>query len=573
MKNAEISKIFYEISDYLAMDDVPFKPRAYERAAQVLASLDEDVADIYKRGGKKALDKIPAIGASMAEIIEEYVKTGKIAYYETLKKKMPVQVSELTAIEGVGPKMVRDLYKYLKVKTLADLERAARAGKISRVPHFRKKTEANILKGIEFLKKSKGRRLLSEVLPLACELEKRLCKAPGVMHAHVAGSIRRRQETIGDFDFVATGKDPRKISDFFISMPEVIHVYDEGPSLVSVRLHNGMDADLRIVDDRYYGAALHHFTGDTYHNIEMRKLAIAKGMKLSEYGVMKGKKTLATKTEEDVFRALGLSYIEPEMRTASGEIDLARRKKLPKLVQYGDIRGDLQIHTSWTDGGKSIREMARVAKKMGYEYIAITDHWRATPFGGTLDPKNYKKYIAEIRAAETSVGIKIFAGTEVDILEDGTLAAEEKHLRAFDIVLAGVHSHFHLSRAVQTARLERAMQNPFVDIIVHPTGRVLKRRDEYEIDRQKIYAAAKASKTFLEIDAYPDRLDLRDIYIREAIAAGVMLAIDTDAHAPEHLKNMELGIAQARRGWAEKKNIANTRKYREFFKMLKKGKK
>lgn len=572
MANQKLAQIFFAIAAFLAMEEVPFKPRAYERAGQTLESLREDIEVIYKKGGINGLIKLPGIGRSIAGKIEEYLQTEKIKYYDNLRKKIPVEINELLAIEGVGPKMIKIFYQKLKIKNFKDLEKAARSGKIRSLPHFKKKTEDNILRGINFLKTSKGRHLLGNVLTLAREIETRLRQVAGVKHAAIAGSIRRRRATIGDFDFIATTSQPDKLMDFFVKMPEVTHIYDKGKSFSSVKLKNGMDADLRAVQDKNYGAILHHFTGDKYHNIALRKLAKARGLKISEYGLSKGKKVLASKTEKDIYKALGLPYIEPEMRENNGEIELARKKALPKLLAYGDIKGDLQMHTKWSDGANTILQMAKQAKKIGLSYIAITDHWRATPFGGTLHAKNYGKYLQEIKSVNKKIaGLRVLAGTEVDILEDGGLAAPDKYLKKFEIVLAGAHSHFHLSRAQQTKRLLQAIKNPYVNIIVHPTGRILKRREGVELNWLQIFKAVQKNKTVLEINAFPDRLDLSDKNIRQAVKNKVKLIINTDSHSVKHLFNMEFGIAQARRGWAEKKDIVNTKTLAAFLKRLRKS--
>jgi len=389
------------------------------------------------------------VGSGIAEKIEELIKTGRLRYYERLKKKMPVDIDELTAIEGVGPKMVMKLYKHLGIRNLKDLEKAAKIGKIRQLEDFGEKSEQNILQGIEFLKKSGGRFVLGFVMPQIREIEQRIKSLKEVKQAAVGGSIRRRKETVGDGDILATvssEKAGQKVSDFFVNMPEVIHVYSHGPTKSSVKLNNGMDFDLRIVPERSFGAALQYFTGNKAHNIELRKIAIKKGLKLNEYGIFKGKKQIAGRTEEEVYKVLGLKWMEPELRTNSGEIEAAKKGKLPKIIGYNDIKGDLQMHTTWSDGSNSIEEMAQKAMKLGLEYIAITDHTQGLAVTGGLDKKGLErqgKEIDKINAKFKKQGKKfrILKGVEVNIRKDGTLDMDNKTLSKLDVVGIAVHSY------------------------------------------------------------------------------------------------------------------------------------
>ncbi len=565
MINQEIAKIFYEIASYLEMQEVAFKPQAYEKAALSLEALSEDVKEIYKKDGLKGLKKIPGIGESIAEKIVEFLKTGKIREYQALKKKMPVDIEELTAVEGVGPKMVRDLYKYLKIKNLKELEKAAKQGKIRDLPHFGLKTEQNILKGIEFLKRDKGRFLLGEILPIVKKIEENLKKLKEVEKIDVAGSVRRKKETIGDVDFLVISERPGKVMDFFVSMPGVIKIWSKGATKSSVRMKEGFDVDLRVIPIKSYGAALQYFTGSKEHNIALRKIAIDKGLKLNEYGLFKGSKMIVAETEEEIYKALGLSYIEPEMRENQGEIEAALRQaqgkpdSLPKIIGYQDIRGDLHIQTSWNGGHHSIEEMAEEAKKMGYEYLGISEHTKFLRIEHGLDEKQLllqRKYIEKLN--KKIRGIKILQGCEANILSDGSIDIDDKVLAQLDYVIAGVHSQMKLPKEKMTERIIRAMKNPNVDIISHPTGRLIQRRDEYQIDFEKILKVAKKTGTILEINSFPERLDLNDQNIRRAKEAGVKMVINTDAHQKEQLRYIELGIAQARRGWAGGKDIINS---------------
>jgi len=572
MMNQEIAKILYEVAQYLEMKEIPFKPRAYEKVAHSVEALEEDIADIYKKGGVKALQEISGVGKAIAERIEEFLQTGRVKSFERLKKEIPVNIEALTAIEGVGPKMVKKFYEKLGVKTVSDLEKAAKKGKIRKLEGFKEKTEENILKGIEFLKLSSGRFLLGDILPLMREIEARLSKLKEVKKAALAGSIRRWKETVGDGDIQVVSNKPEKVMDFFISLPEVINIYAKGKTKSSVKLKNGMNIDLRVVPEKSFGAAMQYFTGDKYHNIHLRQIAIKKGYKLNEYGVFRGKKQIAGKTEKEVYKVLGLDWIPPEMRVNSGEIAVAQQNKLPKLIDYQDLKGDLQVQTDWTDGANSIEEMAKEAQRLGLEYIAITDHTKYLAMTGGLDERRLLRqmaYIDKLNIKFKSKKFRILKGAEVNILKGGGLDIEDEVLAKLDVVGAAVHSHFNLSQDEMTKRIIRAMENPNVDIIFHPTGRIINRRKAYDLDIDQIIKVAKKTKTALEIDAYPDRLDLKDEHIRKCVEAGVKLAIDSDAHNILHMKHLEYGIAQARRGWAEKKDIINTRPLQKMLDYLK----
>ena len=591
MTNSEIAKILYEISEYLEMEDVAFKPRAFEKAGIVIESLEEDISEIYKKEGLKGLEKIPSIGKGIGEIIKDLIKTNKSKYYERLKKKTPVKLGELTAVEEVGPKTIKKLYKNLGIKTLKDLEKAAKAGKIHDLEDFGEKTESNILQGIEFLKKSGGRFILGFIMPDIRKIEQRIREFPGVKKAVAAGSIRRMKETIGDGDLLVTVSNPKaakKVSEFFINMPEVIHVYTHGPTKSSIRLRNNMDFDLRVVPEESFGAALQYFTGSKAHNIALRKIAMKKGLKLNEYGLFENKKLkikdkkhkLNIKNEEDIYRALGLQRIPPEMREDTGEIEAALRGAqgkpagLPKLIGYNDLKGDLQMHTTWSDGANSIEEMVKEAMKLGLEYIAITDHTKSLPITGGLDEKSLLKHGKEIDKINKKFKMKglkfrILKGAEVEILKDGRLDIKDEVLKKLDVVGIAVHSNFKMPKKQMTERIIRAMKNPNADILFHPTGRLINQRPPYQLDMEKIIRVAKETKTVLEINARPNRLDLKDEYIRMAVKAGVKLSIDSDAHSVTHLHYLEFGIAQARRGWATKNDIVNAWPLEKFLKFLK----
>ncbi len=579
MKNQELAKIFYAIADYLKMDDVPFKPAAYRRAAMSLENLEENIDEIYKRGGLPALEEIPGVGKSIAEKIEEFIKTGKIKYYEKLKKREPFDIEELSAVEGLGPKRAKFLYKKLGIRNLADLEKAAKAHKIASLPGFGDKQEKNILEGIEFLKRSKGRILLGRTIPLAEDFLKRLKSLKEVSQISLAGSIRRMKETIGDIDIlIAAGgsfeKSSKTIMDFFISQPEAVKVWGRGPTRSSIRIKEGLDVDLRIVPLESYGAALQYFTGSKEHNIAIRRIAVEKGYKLNEYGLFKGQKKIAGFSEEEIYNILGFPFFPPEIREDNGEIDAALNNKLPNLIGYKDIKADLHCHSEWDGGENSILEIAEEMEKMGYSYFGISDHTKFLKIENGLDEKELFLQRIEInklnkKFEKQGKKIKILQGIEANILNDGSLDINEKALEKLDYVIAGVHSNLKMAKEEMTKRIIKAMQNPYVNIISHPTGRIIRRRDEYQLDFRRILTAAKELNVALEINSSPERLDLKDVYIREAKKQGVKMIINTDAHQIDHIKNIKYGIAQARRGWAEKKDIINSWPLEKFLEFVK----
>jgi len=574
MKNQELSKIFFQIADYLDIDGVSFKPYAYRRVALSLDSLKEDAGEIYRNGGLKALQEIPGVGEGIAKGIEEYLKTGKIKHFEELKKKLPLKVDELLRVEGLGPKKIKALYQKLGIKNLKDLERAVKAHKIAPLFGFGEKTEKNIVQGLEFLKQSKGRFLLGDIMPTVEEVIGRLKKQKEIKEISVAGSVRRQKETIGDIDILVASNNPKKTADFFVAMPGVEKIWAEGTTKCSVRFKQGFDIDLRMVAQKSFGSALQYFTGSKEHNIATRKIAIGKGLKLSEYGVFRGAKQIAGKTEEDVYKAIGLPYIEPELREDDGEIQAALEGRLPSLVELKDIKGDLHCHTTSSDGQSSLEEMVKTAMGMGYEYVGISDH---TKFLGVTNGQDEKKLLGQLdkiqklneKIAKTDSRFKVLSGCEVDIMPDGNLAIKDDVLAKMDYVIASVHSSMKMPKKEMTERIVKALQNPNVDIFGHPTGRLINKRDEYQMDFDKIFEVAKKTGTILEINASPYRLDLNGFNIRRAKAHGIKMVIDTDSHQVSQLDLMEYGIGQARRGWAEKSDVINTNsveKLLEYFK-------
>ncbi len=590
MNNRELAKIFYEMAQYMKMEEIDFKPFAYERAGASIEALEQDVEEIYKEGGVAGLEKISGVGKNIARKIEEYISTGNIKTYQRLKKKTPVNLEELVNIEGVGVKKVKILYRKLKIKNLKDLEKAAKAHKIAPLFGFGEKTEKNILQGIKFLKRSKGRFLLGEILPHVREIIERLKSLEEVEQISTAGSLRRMKETIGDADILVVSGKPSSVMDFFCSLPEVVKIWSKGNTKSSVRMENsfghvrnkisnGVDIDIRVVAKESYGSALQYFTGSKEHNIITRKIAIAKKLKLNEYGIFQGKKMIAGKTEKEIYKILGMDWIPPEMRENQGEIELALKKKLPRIIDYKDIKGDLHCHSNWDGGVNSILEIAETAMEMSYEYLGISDHTKFLRIENGLDERQLsqqRKEIEKINAKIQNSNVKssskskfqILQGCETNILNNGSVDIKDEALKKLDYVIAGVHSSFKMSKEKMTERIIRAMKNPHIKIISHPTGRILKKREEYQIDFDRILRAAKQTETILEINAYPVRLDLNDKNIRRAKRAGVKMIINTDSHQKNQLRFIEFGIAQARRGWAEKKDIINTQPLQKLLKFL-----
>ncbi len=571
--NSQIAVLLQKISEYLAMQEIPFKPRAYERAARALEDMSESVEDIYKKSGTKGIEEIPGVGVSIAEKIEEAIRTGHIKYYDELKKETPVDIESLSAIEGVGPKTVLVLYKKLGIKTVNDLERAARGGKLRNLPHFGLRTEEKILKGIDFRKQHADRFLLHEAMEQAHDIRDRLAQLDGVERVEVAGSLRRWRETIGDCDILVISNRAHAVMEYIAGMREVVHVYATGETKIMVRLKSGMDVDVRVVPPESFGAALNYFTGNKEHNVALRERASKHGWKLNEYGLFggaKGQRYMCGRTEEEIYGKLGLAYIEPELRENRGEIVAAYEGKLPHLVGYGDLLGDLQVQSDWTDGRDPIEALAKEAIRLGRKYIAITDHTKRLAMTHGLDEVRIRKQMLEIDKVNKKYPlVKILKGTECDILKDGSLDLPDNILAQLDIVGVSVHSYFNMSRGDMTRRIVRAISNRHADILFHPTGRLVNRRPPYDVDMEAVIAAAKATRTILEINASPERLDLRDEHIRRAKEAGVLFAIDSDAHALKGLDVLQYGIAQARRGWAEKENIINAQPLEKMRKRLK----
>lgn len=580
MKNADIANLLKDVSFFIEMGndlgDSIFKSRAYQRAAEAIIALPDSIEDIYNAGGVQGLTEIPSIGKAIALKIEECIKTGKIEYLEKLRSKTPINISEFYGLKGIGPKTLKVLYDRLKIKNLDDLEQAASEGKLRSIAGFTPRKEHAILANIKFFRKGKDRRLLGEILPLVKQIESKLASVGGVKHAIAAGSFRRMQETIGDIDYLVCSSEPELVMDYFVKVPEVQEIFSRGQNKASVRLNNGMNADLLVVPEENFGSALQYFTGSKEHSIRLRKIAISKAMRLNEWGVFdKENKQLAGPTEEGVYKILGLQWMPPEMRENNGEIQMAKNGELPQLIDYDQLKGDLQVHSNNTDGTMSIENMALAAKnKFGLDYIAITDHTKSLTIARGLDEQQLLEQANKIeilndRLSNSDVDFRVLSGAEVNILKDGSLDIADNVLEKLDVVGAAIHSHFALPEEVQTDRLVKAARNPCVDIIFHPTGRLINKRDGYPVDIDKLIDIARDTGTILEIDAHYDRLDLRDENIRRTINKGVKLTIDSDAHHPVHYAYLNLGVAQARRGWAKKSDILNTLSVNALLKSLK----
>ncbi len=559
------------MADILEIKEVQWKPQAYRKAARGIESLSEDIVKIYKEGGINALREIPGVGEGIAKKIIEFVEKGKIKGYEKLKKSLPKGFEELMEVPSMGPKKVKVLSEKLKIKNIKDLERAAKQGKIRKLERFGEKSEEDILRGIDLVKKGKERMLLGKALLIARSIEEELKKLKEVKKISIGGSIRRRKETVKDIDILVVSSDPKTVMDFFTSMKEVKVVLAKGTTKSSVYLKAGLASDLRVVEEKSFGAALQYFTGNIDHNVKLREIAIKKGYKLNEYGLFNKKtgKYICGRTEQEVYKRLGLDYIEPELRTNTGEIDAAKNNKLPELIPYDSVKGDLHTHTVASDGVNTIEEMALAAKKIGYRYIAISDHSKSERIANGLDEKRLLKHLIEIEKADKKIsGIHVLKASEVDILVDGSLDYQDRILKKLDFVTAAIHSRFKSAKDEMTERIIKAMKNRYVNAIGHPTGRLINARRPYDIDFEKICKAASENNVFLEINASPSRLDLNDSHIRTAIDYKVKFVISTDSHSTEQFKYMELGIAQARRGWASSRNIVNTLPFHKFRKLL-----
>lgn len=568
MINRDVARIFNEIAELLELKgENPFRIRAYQRAAQNIEVFPNDVATLLPED----LLKIPGIGKDLAMKIREYADTGTIRSWEELKAEFPEGILDMMTVPGLGPKTAKLLYDELKISNLEALEKYAREGKLKELPHIKEKTEQNILKGLEKLRKGRERNPIGEVLPLAEEIIEIMKKKAPVKEISVAGSIRRWKETIRDIDILVTSKNPDKVMEVFTGLPMVSNVLAKGQTKSSVVLKQGIQVDVRVVKDSEYGAALVYFTGSKAHNIKIREIAVRKGMKVSEYGIFDEKtgKSLGGRNEGDIYKVLGMDYIEAELREDNGEVEAALGHSLPRLVTLEDMKGDLHVHSNWTDGKHAIAEIAAEAKKRGYEYIAITDHTKGLGITNGLTEERVLGQMKEIDSLNKKLkGFQVLKGIDVDIRSDGSLDMPDQILKKLDLVVASIHSGFTQTKEQITGRITKAMKNPLVTIIAHPTGRLINEREAYDVDMEKVFAIAQKTGTVLEINAHPARLDLNDVHSREAKRLDISIAISTDMHAATNFDFMKYGVAVARRGWLEKRDIVNTRKYRELQRLL-----
>lgn len=574
MKNKELAKILLEISELLSLkNESVFRIKAYERASQAIESLPEPIEEMAQKG---ALDKIHGIGESIAEKIQEYLSRGTVTYLEELRSHFPKGLIDIMEVPGVGPKKAQFLFNELHISSLTGLEEAAQNGKIRVLRGFGKKTEDNILKGIALKQRSKGRILLLEAMLISREIVSALKADKNVLQVSPAGSLRRYKETIGDIDILATTEKEkeRSVVERFTQLPLVKRVLAAGGTKATILNENDVQVDLRVVEPSSYGAAMQYFTGSKEHSVALRERARQKGLTINEYGVFKiGKKgkAIAGETEEEVYKALGLPYIPAPLRENRGEIEAALKHELPTLVVRKEIRGDTHVHSDYSDGTNTIEEMAQKARSMGYEWMVSTDHSVSLRIAHGLDLTRLEEKIARIKRINRKYkDFKILCGVELDILSDGTLDYPDRVLKDLDFVVASVHSSFKQSEEDMTARIVKALENPYVHCLGHPTGRLIGKREPYAVNVQKVLDAAKANGKLIELNASPDRLDLDDVYCRKAKEMGIKLAIGTDAHAVEQMDYITLGVAIAQRGWLEKDDVLNTMTYRKLKKYLKK---
>ena len=562
MRNFEIAFAFNQIADLLEIQGAnPFRVRAYRRAALNIEGLADNIETLSQQGG---LHDIPGIGSDLASKIDEYLRTGTIEFHEQLKKEVPLGLAKIVEIPSVGPKTAKEIYDRFRIETIEDLEAICKTDKLMGVPGFKQKTVDNILRGIGLYRRRKGNYLLGRAVPLARELCKYLegC-AERVAYA---GSLRRMKEIVHDVDILAASKDPAQTIQAFLTMPYVQSVLAQGGTKASVLVQDDLQVDLRVVDPQSWGAAMHYFTGSKAHNIRMRERAIKQGLKLNEYGLFDAnEKRLAGTEEEEIFEKLGLPHIPPVLREDWGEIEAAAAGNLPNIVQPEDIRGDLHMHTTWSDGKYSAEEMVEASRKRGYKYIALTDHSKSLGVAGGLSDKDLMKHTEECRALDAKYpDIRVLAGTEVDIRQDGTLDYSDELLAKLDFVVASLHSGFKQDRATLTARVVRAMQNPYVRVIGHPTGRLLGDRDPYDLDLDEVMKEAARTRTCLEVNSNFHRLDLNDVHCRKAREMGVHVIISTDSHSYDDMLNLPYGVATAQRGWIEKDSVLNAKPVEEM---------
>lgn len=573
MLNKKIAELFNEIADMMELEngERKFEVRAYRKAAVVIGTMQEDVSEIYRNNGKEGLMEIPGIGTGLADRIVEYIKTGKMQKYSDYKKKYPIDFQSLTKLQGMGSKKIFILYTKLGVKNINDLKKVISSHKIKDLPGFGEKSERELSKGINLFESSKGRMLLGEALPEAESIIKKLRASGSVEKAEIAGSIRRMKETVGDIDILVISDKPEKVMDIASNLEEVSGIVVKGSTKTTLRLSMGLTCDIRVLRKNNFGAAMQYFIGSKEHNVKVRQIAIRKGYKLSEYGLFdKNGKSIAGQDEAEIYAKLGLEYIEPEMREDRGEIELAMRNELPKLVKLDDIKGDLHMHTKHSDGSNTIEEMTKAAMSLGREYIGFTDHSKSEHVAHGMDEKRVNLYFNELDKISDKYDnkIKILKSAETDILKDGSLDFNRKTLERMDYVLGSVHTNLNMSKEDMTKRILKCINDGIINIIGHPTDRLINRREPIRFDMEKVFQAAKDNGVIMEINSFPDRLDLNDENILKAKEFNLNFSIDTDSHKTTDLKFMRYGIGTARRGWLTKSEVINTLPYGKIVKLL-----
>ena len=571
MENTDYARIFEEIADLLAIEGAnPFRIRAYRNAARTLESLTQSVEALLRRG-EISLTEIPGIGKDLAAKIVEIHRTGELQFLKDLRAQVPPPLLEILRIPGLGAKRVHQLWQSLGIISMDELKVAIGSGKLDGLHGFGEALKTSILKGIEEVESRIGRFRIVDADYHVHSILDFLRDADGIVALEPAGSYRRRCETVGDLDILATISGKSNMMSHFVGFPEVKEVLAQGSTKSSVRLHSGLQVDLRLLDQKSYGAAMHYFTGSKAHNIAIRGIGHHRGLKINEYGVFRGGNRVGGKTEEEVFHSVGLLWIPPELRENRGEVEAAASRRLPKLVELQDIKGDLQMHSKYSDGQNTLSEMIEACIRCGYQYMALTDHSQAVRVAGGLKPDEFKKQFKEIdRLQKRFPEIRVLKSAEVDILADGSLDLEDTILEQMDMVLVSVHSKFNLSKAEMTRRIVRAMRHPRVNILGHPTGRLINQREPYLLDIEKVVRIAKEEGVLLEANAHPERLDLQDYHLQLAKQSGAKIVINTDSHRSSDLNYMRYGVDQARRGWLEKSDVANTLPLNQFLKLIKK---
>lgn len=566
--NIEIAEKFHKLANLLEIEGAnPFRVRAYRNAARIIGGLTKNASDLIQRG--EDLSELPGIGKDLAEKIKILVETGELPLLQEIETRLPPVLNELMKIEGLGPKRIQILYKKLKIKNIDDLKLAIEKGRVKKLKGFGEKTQQNILQGIEHLNQSMVRVKLADAIPIVNSIINYLKHFKGIEQIECAGSFRRRKETVGDLDIVVSANKGAKIIDHFVGFSEVTEILSQGSTRSTVHLHSGLQVDLRVVPKTSYGAALLYFTGSKEHNIAVRKMAMQKNLKINEYGVFKNEKQIAGRTESDIYKQLGLSYIEPELREDRGEIEAALEGHLPKLINLDDIRGDLHCHTQDSNGHDSLEDMVKAAQSCGYDYIAIADHSKHPHVTHGLDKKALLNQIKKIDQLNGKLkNFVILKSIDVAILEDGSLDLPDTILKELDLITGSIHSKFTLSREKQTERIMRAMDHPYFNILAHPAGRLINKREPYSFDIERIIIAAKERGCLLELNAQPERLDLNDRHCQMAKEMGLKIAISSAAHSTLELNYMQFGLYQARRGWLQQSDVINTLSLKDLKKAL-----